>query len=71
MSFLEDELQKAVDAVFNKYDHDKNGTLETEEVTNLINDALAKMKSKNKVSQQEIDKFIQSVDKNNDRKINK
>ncbi len=60
-----------MDAVFNKYDHDKNGTLETEEVTNLINDALAKMKSKNKVSQQEIDKFIQSVDKNNDRKINK
>lgn len=60
-----------MDAVFNKYDHDKNGTLETEEVTNLINDALAKMKNKNKVSQQEIDKFIQSVDKNNDRKINK
>lgn len=60
-----------MDAVFNKYDHDKNGTLETEEVTNLINDALSKMKSKNKVSQQEIDKFIQSVDKNNDRKINK
>lgn len=60
-----------MDAVFNKYDHDKNGTLETEEVTNLINDALAKMKNKKKVSQQEIDKFIQSVDKNNDRKINK
>lgn len=71
MSFIDDQLKKAVDAVFKKYDKDNSGTLETAEVTALINDALCKMKHKNKVTQQEIDKFIQSVDKNQDNKINR
>lgn len=37
------ELAKAVDAVFNNYDKNKNGLLEVEEVSQLINDALKQM----------------------------
>jgi hypothetical protein len=35
----DDQLRMAIDAIFNKYDTDKSGTLEAEEIFNLINDA--------------------------------
>ena len=43
MSYSDDDLRNAVNAVFDAYDKDKSGTLETEEVRSLINDALKHM----------------------------
>jgi Ca2+-binding EF-hand superfamily protein len=40
-------------------------------VTNLINDALKQMKQKKKVTEEEVNQFIRSVDTDNDAKINK
>lgn len=71
MSYNEADLKKAVDAVFSSYDTDKSGTLEAEEVANLINDALKQMQQSRKVTKAEVDQFISSVDANNDKKINK
>lgn len=35
----DDQLRQAIDAIFNKYDKDKSGTLEGDEIYSLINDA--------------------------------
>ena len=35
----DDQLRQAIDAIFNKYDSDKSGTLEGNEIFCLINDA--------------------------------
>lgn len=43
MSYSDDELRNAVNAVFDAYDKDKSGTLEAGEITQLINDALKHM----------------------------
>jgi hypothetical protein len=50
MSYSDQQLRDAVDAVFNKYDTDKSNSLDANEVCNLINDALAHMKSNKKVT---------------------
>lgn len=70
-SYKEEDLEKAVEGVFNYYDKDKNGTLDIKEVTDLINDALKQMKQKKNVSQKEVDAFIGSVDEDKDGKIDK
>jgi hypothetical protein len=46
MSYSDDELRNAVNAVFDAYDTDKSGTLEPLEITKLINDALKHMGQK-------------------------
>lgn len=71
MSISEQDLKKAVDAVFSSYDTDKSGTLETNEVMTLIRDALKQMKQQRQVTEKEVNEFIAQVDKNNDNKINK
>jgi hypothetical protein len=43
MSYSEEDLRNAVNAVFDAYDKDKSGTLEIDEVRSLINDALKHM----------------------------
>ena len=35
----DDQLRQAIDAIFNKYDTDHSGTLEQNEIFQLINDA--------------------------------
>ena len=71
MSYNEEQLKKAVDAVFDKYDTDKSNSLDSNEVYNLINDALTHMKSNRKVTQAEVNQFIAAVDKSGDKKIQK
>jgi hypothetical protein len=43
MSYSDEDLRNAVNAVFDAYDKDKSGTLEANEITKLINDALKHM----------------------------
>ena len=71
MSYSDQQLREAVDAVFGKYDTDKSNSLDANEVYNLINDALAHMKSNRKVTQAEVNQFIAAVDKSGDNKIQK
>lgn len=71
MSYSEDNLKQAVNAVFDAYDTDKSGTLETGEVKNLINDALKHMGQPRQVTDNEVKQFVSAVDKNSDGKIAK
>jgi Ca2+-binding EF-hand superfamily protein len=52
MSYSDDDLRNAVNAVFDAYDTDKSGTLEMNEVRKLINDALKHMGQNREVSKQ-------------------
>lgn len=52
MSYSDDDLRNAVNAVFDAYDKDKSGTLESNEITLLINDALKHMGQGRQVTQQ-------------------
>ena len=71
MSYSDDDLRNAVNAVFDAYDKDKSGTLESEEVRSLINDALKHMGQNREVTKAEVDQFVSAVDKNSDGKIAK
>lgn len=50
MSYSDEDLRTAVNAVFDAYDKDKSGTLDLEEVKNLINDALKHMGQQREVT---------------------
>ena len=67
----DDQLRQAIDAIFNKYDTDKSGTLEGNEIYNLINDAFKSLGRNRQVQPQEVDQFIKAIDKNSDGKISK
>lgn len=71
MSYTEEDLRNAVNAVFDAYDKDKSGTLEANEITLLINDALKHMNQNRQVTESEVQQFISAVDKNNDGKVAK
>lgn len=71
MSYTDQQLKDAVDAVFQQFDNDKSGTLEADEVSKLINAALKQMNANRSASQSEIAGLIKSVDKNGDGKIGK
>ena len=71
MSYSDEDLRNAVNAVFDAYDADKSGTLEANEVRKLINDALKHMGQNREVTQAEVNQFISAVDKNSDGKIAK
>lgn len=67
----DDQLRQAIDAIFSKYDTDKSGTLEGNEVFSLISDAFKSLGRGKDVSQQEVSQFVNAIDKNGDGKISK
>lgn len=67
----DDQLRQAIDAIFNKYDTDHSGTLEQNEIFQLINDAFKSLGRNREVSVQEVNQFISAIDKNGDGKIAK
>jgi Ca2+-binding EF-hand superfamily protein len=71
MSYSDQQLRDAVDAVFTQFDADKSGHLDANEVGNLINAALKHMNAGRQVSQQEVNQFIKAVDNSGDGKIQK
>jgi Ca2+-binding EF-hand superfamily protein len=71
MSYTEQQLKDAVDAVFVKYDSDHNDSLDAKEVFSLINDALSHIKSGKTVSEAEVKQFIAAADNSGDGKIQK
>jgi Ca2+-binding EF-hand superfamily protein len=71
MSYSDQQLRDAVDAVFGQFDADKSGSLDANEVGNLINAALKHMSAGRQVSQQEINQFLKAADSSGDGKIQK
>lgn len=71
MSYTDQQIRDAVDAVFNQFDTDKSNSLDNNEVRNLINAALKHMNANRQVSQEETDKFVKAVDSSGDGKIQK
>lgn len=67
----DDQLKQAIDAIFNKYDVDRSGTLEDNEIFSLINDAFKSLGRNKQVSQQQVRQFVAAIDKNGDGKIAK
>ena len=67
----DDQLRQAIDAIFNKYDVDRSGTLEENEIFSLINDAFKSLGRNREVTEQEVRQFIAAIDKNGDGKIAK
>lgn len=67
----DDQLRQAIDAIFNKYDDDKSGTLEGNEISHLINDAFKSLGRNREVKGDEVSQFVKAIDKNGDGKISK
>ena len=67
----DDQLRQAIDAIFNKYDSDKSGTLEGNEIYCLINDAFKSLGRTREVKNDEVGQFVKAIDKNGDGKISK
>lgn len=67
----DDQLRQAIEAIFSKYDVDKSGTLEGNEIFNLINDAFKSLGRNRQVKEDEVTQFIKAIDKNGDSKISK
>lgn len=67
----DEQLKQAIDAIFTKYDKDRSGTLEENEIYELIKDAFKSLGRSREVTQQEVKQFIGAIDKNSDGKIAK
>ena len=54
----EEQVSMAVDIIFDKYDADRNGLLDCDEVCRLIRDAKVLQGSKKSPTNQEVDNFM-------------
>lgn len=71
MSYSDQQIRDAVDAVFKAFDTDNSNSLDANEVQSLINAALKHMNANRQVNADEIAKFIKAVDSSGDGKIQK
>lgn len=71
MAYSDQQLRDAVDAVFGQFDKDNSGSLDQNEVYNLICAAMTQMGAGNPPNQEQVQQFVQSVDKSGDGKIQK
>lgn len=67
----DEQLRKAIDGIFLKYDTDRSGTLEATQVFHIISDTFKSLGKKQAVTSNEIREFIVAIDKNGDGKIDK
>ncbi len=67
----DDKFEKAVNAIFDKYDKDKSGFLDKAEVVQVINAALAQMEGGRKASAAEVEDLVRKSDTNQDQKISR
>ncbi len=71
MSYSDQQIRDAVDAVFGQFDKDNSNSLDSKEVFNLINAAFSKMSVNRQVSQDEVNNFVKAVDTSGDGQIQK
>ena len=67
----DDQLKLAIDAIFKKYDVDNSGSLDGQQVKNVITDSFKNMGTSRSVTDEDVKKFLGAVDQNSDDKINK
>jgi Ca2+-binding EF-hand superfamily protein len=65
------QLQDVINAVFSRYDTDKNDSLDFGEMKNLITDAFSKLNQSRQISDEDVKRFTLVADKNLDGKINR
>lgn len=69
---LQDEMLKAyIDKVFDKYDTDRNGTLDSQEMTHFFNDLFRSLSINVTVTEQQAVDAIRSIDDNSDGVVSK
>ena len=71
MSLSDDQLRKYIDDIFGKFDRDRSGTLDANELAAFFNDLFTLMKSQQRVNQQQAMNALRAIDKNNDGKASK
>ena len=73
MGYSDDQLRQAVDAVFGAFDADNSGTLDRNEVFNLISAAMKNMNPpcNRDPTQEEVNALVQASDTSGDGKISK
>ena len=60
------DLQKFIDTVFNKYDHDRSGQLNTAEIALFFNDVFASMGQSTRLNNQQAQQALSAIDQNRD-----
>ena len=71
MSISDNTLRQYIDQIFNKYDRDRNGTLDAQELALFFNDIFRLMGTNRTISQQEAYDALRTIDQNNDGKASK
>jgi Ca2+-binding EF-hand superfamily protein len=64
-------LRAVIKSIFDKYDADRSGTLEAQEVKEIINDAINSRNTgaRKTVTDKDVDQFLKQADQNNDGKV--
>ena len=65
----DDQLRQAISSIFQKYDKDRNNTLDYIEIKAVINDAFKNMATGRNVTDEDVKKFVGAVDQNSDGKV--
>jgi Ca2+-binding EF-hand superfamily protein len=66
MSYSPEDIQKAVDSVFEQYDFNRNNLLEINELMAMINSGLRKLNKKAKSNPNDAKEFLAIADINHD-----
>lgn len=67
----EQQIKLAIETIFMKYDVDKSGSLDLAEVKTVINDAFRNSGCPRNITEDDIKKFVSSVDSDSDGSISK
>jgi Ca2+-binding EF-hand superfamily protein len=71
MNISDDQLRQYVDNVFDKYDRDKNFTLDEQELLKFFKDLFTSMNFNHNVSMEDVKYSLKQIDANNDGKVTK
>lgn len=71
MNIPDNVLKQYIDQIFDRYDRDRSGTLESFELANFFNDVLAMMGDPRRINQQQATQALMAIDQNNDGRANK
>ena len=67
----DNQLKTYIDEIFDRYDADRSGNLDANELANFFNDLFRTIGNPTVITQQQAQNAICSIDKNNDGKANK
>lgn len=71
MNLSDNQLRVYIDEIFDRYDADRSGNLDAQELANFFNDLFRTIGNPTVITQAQAQNAICSIDKNNDGKANK